>query len=132
MVRNKFLQPKPCANPDCLQKSFQPKRRDQKFCSTPCKDYFHNNRKRELLHKEYYRERIIKHNQRQLAGVYASPVYPTHEVPENILSVLQIKIDVCSDYTINVKTGQFIFWSHSYGVEIIPGRNIITYLIHKR
>lgn len=132
MAKNKFLAAKACANSDCLQKNFQPARRDQKFCSASCKDYFHNNRKRELFQKEYFREKVIKLNERQLASIYNSPVYPAHEVPENILSFMRVIINICSDFNINKKTNQTVFWSHRYGVEIIPGKTPTTYSIHKR
>ena len=119
-----------CKNPDCAHPEFIPRRSDQEFCDTTCKNHFHN-KKRNEKNEIYQDEAIIRKNCIILKKLYNDNRY-LNSVLDIILRHEGIDLNCHSRDGINESSGNKVIWFHQYGLELTQSMPHKIYKIHKR
>ena len=102
---------------ECLECTMLFKERgDKKFCSTKCKNTYHNReaREREAPYKE--KNKVLKRNYQILRKLWCSDFY-TEGVPKKVLVYEGFDFTAFTGLTKNEKTKAKITWVYNLGLE---------------
>lgn len=125
----RFSEEKLCAN-DLCEEPFLSKGDYHIYCSHQCRHKVNNESKKEkkgLTHRDF----IIAHNDEMLGFILQSQSYPEAVVPEQVFILLEVEINVGTNWEENLITGNPILWFHQYGLELFD-EEARTFLIHHR
>lgn len=116
---------KRCKNRECTR-MFAP-RSNKLFCSTRCKNKYHNDRSRDPQNPVVQRNKRLKHNDAVLLKLFVRPI--SSKVPKAILEYEDYDFNCFTGRTTNQATGVPIHWIYVFGLEKNKSE-VETYTVH--